>query len=94
MGGSSRPGLLDFPQRLFVFVCFLVRASVTLQPRPTFFMFQTGDGLDESPPASLAVCFVVFFRTRIQRTCQILFRFFVRFRHSAAVVVVFFVLLF
>lgn len=69
---------------------FFVRAAVTPQSRPTFFMFQTGDGCDESPPASLAVCFVVFFRTLKERTCQILLAFFVRFRHSAPVVVVFF----
>lgn len=74
----------------FLNVCFFVRAAVTPQSRPTFFMFQTGDGCDESPPASLAVCFVVFFRTRKERTCQILLAFFVRFRHCAPVVVGFF----
>lgn len=54
--------------RFFLFVCLLfVDAAVTLRWPPTLFVSQSGDECDESPPASLSVCFVVFCRTHKER---------------------------
>lgn len=89
VGGSSRPGLLDFPQRLFFLFPLPLPCS---RDRPSSCSRRV-TGVMSHHQRLLPFALLCFFRTLKERTCQILLAFFVRFRHSAPVVVGFFFLM-